>query len=212
MKDFDALRDIWHNQVALPKVSHEDVLRKVRKTKNAFANKLLIELVGMCLAISMLLYVWISSPFRMWTTHLAMVIMISCCLYYLYIQIRDYIRIKDESLLLYKPEEYIDYLKSYRSDRYILNTRKYRIYTWFLSLGFLFYFIEIAFLASFWVTLIGAALTVGWILFCYFVLMKRYIRKEELKLEDMIQNLERLQQQFKTKEINELGPDHPPGS
>jgi Ca2+/Na+ antiporter len=203
MKDFEALKDIWHNQIALPKVSHEDVLRKVRKTKNGFANKLLIELVGMCLAISMLLYVWISSPFKMWTTHLAMVIMISCCLYYLYIQVRDYIRIKDESLLLNKPEEYIDYLKSYRSDRYILNTRKYKVYTWFLSFGFLFYFIEIAFLASPWVTVIGAVFTMGWILFCYFVLMKRYIRKEELRLEDMIQNLERLQQQFKSNEVNE---------
>jgi hypothetical protein len=204
MKDFEALKNIWHNQVALPKVSHEDVLRKVRKTKNGFANKLLIELIGMCLAIAMLTYVWISSPFRMWTTHLAMVIMICCCLYYLYVQIRDYNRIKDDSLLLNKPEEYIDYLKTYRSHRYNLNTSKYKIYTWFLSFGFLFYFIEIAFLASPWVTVIGIVLTALWILFCYFVLMKRYIRKEEARLEDMIQNLERLQQQFKPSETGDL--------
>jgi len=204
MKDFEALKNIWHNQVALPKVSHEDVLRKVRKTKNGFANKLLIELIGMCLAIGMLAYVWISSPFRMWTTHVAMVIMISCCLYYLYVQIRDYNRIKDDSLLLNKPEEYIDYLKTYRSDRYNLNTSKYKVYTWFLSFGFLFYFIEIAFLASLWVTVIGVIFTALWILFCYFVLMKRYIRKEEAKLEDMIQNLERLQQQFKTSETGDF--------
>ena len=203
MKDFEALKDIWHNQVALPKVSHEDVLRKVRKTKNGFANKLLIELIGMGLAIAMLTYVWISSPFKMWTTHLAMVILIACCLYYLYVQVRDYSRIKDESLLLNKPEDYIDYLKNYKNDRYILNTRKYRIYTWFLSFGFLFYFIEIAFLASIWVTVIGIFFTVSWILFCYFVLMRRYIRKEESKLEDMIQNLERLQKQFKMNELKQ---------
>ena len=196
MKDFEALKDIWHNQVALPKVSHEDVLRKVRKTKNGFANKLLRELIGMVLAVAMLTYVWISSPFKMWTTHLAMIILIACCLYYLYRQIRDYNLIKDESLLLNKPEEYIDYLKKYKSDRYILNTRNYKLYTLFLSLGFLFYFIEIAFLASIWVTVIGIFLTAAWILFCYFVLMRRYIRKEEAKLEDMIHNLERLQKQF----------------
>ena len=202
MKDFEALKDIWHNQVVLPKISHEDVLRKVRKTKNGFANKLLIELIGMCLAIGMLSYVWLSSPFKMWTTHVAMVIMISCCLYYLYVQIRDYNRIKDDSLLLSKPEEYIDYLKSYRSARYNLNTSKYKVYTWFLSIGFLFYFIEISFLASPWVTVAGIVATALWILFCYFVLMKRYIRKEEAKLEEMIQNLERLQKQFKTNEAD----------
>ena len=207
MKDFEALKNIWHNQVALPKVSHEDVLKKVRKTKNGFANKLLIELAGMTLAIAMLTYVWISSPFKMWTTHLAMVILISCCLYYLYVQIRDYNRIKDESLLLNKPEEYIEYLKTYKNDRYLLNTRKYKVYTLFLSLGFLFYFIEIAFLASVWITLTGIVITAGWILFCYFVLMRRYIRKEEAKLEDMIQNLERLQNQFKSTEgdLPEMG-------
>ena len=205
MKDFEALKDIWHNQLALPKVSHEDVLRKVRKTKTGFANKLLIELIGMCLAIAMLTYVWMSSPFKMWTTHLAMAIMISCCLYYLYVQIRDYNRIKDDSLLLNKPEEYIDYLKSYRSHRYVLNTSKYKVYTWFLSFGFLFYFIEIAFLASLWVTIAGIVFTAAWILFCYFVLMKRYIRKEEAKLEDMIQNLERLQQQFKAGDSADSG-------
>ena len=202
MKDFEALKDIWHNQVALPKVSHEDVLKKVRKTKNGFANKLLVELLGMCMAIAMLSYVWISSPFKMWTTHLAMIILVSCCLYYLYIQIRDYNRIKDESLLLSKPEEYIAYLKKYKNDRYILNTRKYKVYTAFLSLGFLFYFIEIAFLASVWVTVIGIVFTAAWILFCYTILMRRYIRKEEAKLGDMIGNLERLQKQFEARESN----------
>ena len=200
MKDFEALKDIWHNQVALPKVSDEDVLRKVRKTKDGFANKLLRELIGMLLAVAMLTYVWISSPFKMWTTHLAMIILIGCCLYYLYKQIRDYNLIKDESLLLNKPEEYIDYLKKYKSDRYILNTRSYRFYTLFLSLGFVFYFIEIAFLASVWVTVIGIFLTAAWIIFCYFILMRRYIRKEEAKLEDMIDNLERLQKQFTSAE------------
>jgi hypothetical protein len=33
--------------------------------------------------------------------------------------------------------------------------------------------------------------------------MRRYIRKEEAKLEDMIQNLERLQKQFKIDEADE---------
>jgi Flp pilus assembly protein TadB len=200
MKDFEALKNIWHNQVSLPKVSDEDVLKKVRKTKTGFANKLLIELIGMLLAIAMLIYVWIDSPFKMWTTHLAMIILIACCLYYLYVQLRDYNRIKDDSLLLSKPEEYIDYLKRYKHDRYILNTRKYTVYTWILGFGFLFYFIEIAFLASIWVTVMGVFFTAAWILFCYFVLMRRYVRKEEFKLGEMIDNLERLQKQFSAKE------------
>ncbi|MBC7743668.1 MAG: hypothetical protein H7096_01040 [Flavobacterium sp.] len=200
MKDFEALKDIWHNQITLPKVSEEDVLIKLRKTKNGFANKLMMELMGIFLAIAVLMYVWISSPFKMWTTHLAMLIIIGCCFYYLYVQLKDYFRIKDDTLLN-KPKDYIDYLKKYKSDRYKFNTRKYNIYTLFLSLGFLLYFVEIAFLVPVWVAAIGLIFTLSWILFCFFFLMKRYIRKEESRLEDMIANLERLEKQFKT-EIN----------
>ncbi|HYK76204.1 MAG TPA: hypothetical protein VEV16_04445 [Daejeonella sp.] len=196
MKDFEALKNIWQAQVAVPKVSYEDVLKRVRKSKNSLAKKLLIELISMGLAISLLLYIWIASPFKLWTTHLAMFILVACCFFYLYTQIRDYKRIKNDSLLLSKPEDYIIYLKKFKQDRYILNTRKYRIYTLFFSLGILLYFIEISFIASIWVTVLGLAATVAWIIYCYVILMRNYIRKEETKLEEMIENLERLQKQF----------------
>lgn len=195
MKDFEALKSIWHNQVALPKVSHEDVLKKVRKTQNGLATRLLIEMIGMSGAIAVLAFVWIGSPFRMWTTHLAMVIFFTCCLYYIIALIGNYRRISDNNLLD-KPEDYILHLKKYKHDRYVFNTRKYSIYSLFFTAGFILYFIEIAFLASVWVTITGIVFTFLWIAFCYFILMRIYIKKEESKLEEMIQNLERLHKQF----------------
>ena len=83
MKDFEALKNIWHDQIALPKVSHEDVLKSLRKTRSGLASKLLIEMMGMGFAAAVLIYVWIASPFTMWTTHLAMIIFLSCCIYYI---------------------------------------------------------------------------------------------------------------------------------
>jgi hypothetical protein len=198
MKDFEALRSIWHDQVALPKVSHEDVLQKVSTTKKGLAGRLLIEMSGMALATVMLIYVWIASPFKMWTTHLAMVIFMVCCLYYIVSLIGNYRRIAYNNLLD-KPEEYILYLKKYKHDRFIFNTRKYTVYSIFFTAGFILYFIEIAFLASLWVTILGVVITSLWIALCYFVLMRIYIRKEESKLEEMIQNLERLEKQFEDK-------------
>ena len=106
MKDFEALKSIWHDQVALPKVSHEDVLKNVRKTRNGLASKLLIEMIGMGIAAAVLIYVWVASPFTMWTTHLAMIIFISCCIYYILAMISNYRRINYDKLLD-KPEFYI---------------------------------------------------------------------------------------------------------
>ena len=198
MKDFEALRSIWHDQVALPKVSHEDVLKKVSKTKNGLVSRLLIEMSGMALATVMLIYVWIESPFKMWTTHFAMVIFVLCCLYYIVVLIGNYRKIAYNNLLD-KPEEYIIHLKKYKHDRFIFNTRKYTIYTIFFTAGFILYFVEIAFLASLWVTIAGVVFTFLWIALCYFVLMRIYIRKEESNLEEMIHNLERLEKQFEDK-------------
>jgi hypothetical protein len=195
MKDFEALKSIWQDQVALPKVSHEDVLKKVRKTRNGLASRLLMEMIGMGIAAAGLIYFWIESPFKMWTTHLAMIIFIICCIYYIIALIGNYRRINHNNLVD-KPEDYIKYLTKYKHDRYIFNTRKYSIFSIFFTAGFILYFIEIAFITSFWVTVIGIILTFLWIGFCYFVLMRIYIKREEAKLEEMIQNLERLHKQF----------------
>ncbi len=195
MKDFEALQDIWHNQIALPKVSHEDVLKRISKTRTGLATRLLVEMLGMALASAMLIYVWIESPFQMWTTHLAMIIFIACCFYYIIALIGNYRRITYRNLLD-KPGEYILYLKKYKHDRFIFNTRKYRVYSIFFTAAFILYFIEIAFLAEPWVTITGIIFTFLWIALCYFVLMRIYIRREESKLEDMIQNLERIEKQF----------------
>lgn len=200
MKDFEALKNIWQCQVALPKVSHDDVLKKVRKTRNGLASRLLIELSGMSIAAAVITWIWIESPFKMWTTHLAMIIFIVCCFYYIISVIGNY-RSLNTKHLLDKPEDYISHLKKYKQERYIFNTRKYRIYSLFFTAGFLLYFIEISYMTSFMITLIGFIFTFSWIGFCYFVLMKIYIRKEEAKLEEMISNLERLHKQFEDNDL-----------
>jgi len=195
MKDFEALKSIWHDQIALPKVSHKDVLKNLRKTRNGLASKLLLEMMGMAIAIAVLIYVWIKIPFFMWTTHLAMIIFISCCIYYVLAIVSNYLKINDDKLLD-KPECYINYLKKYKEERYIFNTRKYALYSIFFTAGFILYFIEISYLTSLFITLMVILFTFLWIGLCYFVLMRIYIKREEGKLEEMIQNLERLHKQF----------------
>jgi len=136
MKDFDALKVIWHNQITLPKVSHEDVFKKIRTTKGGLAKRLLIEIIGMCIVTSAISAIWWLIPFTMWTTHLAMMIFLACCLYYIIAMIGNYQQINHDKLIN-KPEDYINHLKSYKEKRYELNTRKYRLYYIFLSIGFL---------------------------------------------------------------------------
>ncbi|HEY0666919.1 MAG TPA: hypothetical protein VGD22_02015 [Sphingobacteriaceae bacterium] len=196
MKDFDALKDIWSKQIVLPKIRPEDVLRRVKQSRNEIVNKLRLEVIVMLVAVITLSYAWLILSFKLWTSHVAIAIFIICCMYVVFAQYRDYLRMTDSSLLMDKPDSYIAYLKAYKRNRYVLNTQKYRIYTLLFSLGFAFLFIELFFIAEIWLTILGIIFTAGWFVFCYYFLMKIYIRKEESKLEGMITNLERLEKQF----------------
>lgn len=195
MKDFDALKDIWSGQVSQPRISYEDIIKGLKQVKRSFSNKLLFETAGMFSAVIILLWVWISNPFMMWTTHLSLLILIVCCLYYVFIQISDYRSITNSESLLQQPEDYIQYLKRYRKRRYILNTRKYSVYSIFIGIAFGLYFIELYFIAPLWQIIGGVAFTAAWFVICW-RLMRTYIRREQEKLYEMIEKLERLQHQF----------------
>ncbi|HCN82224.1 MAG TPA: hypothetical protein DIT07_01200 [Sphingobacteriaceae bacterium] len=195
MRDFEELKTIWHDQAEKPQISYEGILKKIRQSKRVFANKLLIETIGMLLVILAFIAIWAKAPATLWTTHLSMFIFIVCCVYYLFVQFKDFRSINNSDLLLKKPDEYIEYIKSYRRERYILNTRKYRTYSIFIGIAFALYFIEIYLVAALWQTILGIVLTIVWFMICYYF-MRIYIRKEEERLGAMIKDLERLGKQF----------------
>lgn len=200
MKDFEALKDIWHGQAELPKLSYEDILKNVRNTRGRFANKLLFQVISLICSISILLYVFFKNDFKLGTSQLGILIFIICLFVYLFIQIRDYRNISNSENLLDKPDEYIAYLKSYKHRRYILNTRIYRIYMVFIAVGLALGFIELFFTMSVWQTALAIVFSIGWFALCYYVFMRLYIRKEEARINEMIQNLERLQGQFQEED------------
>jgi len=195
MKDFDALKDIWHSQAAAPKLGYDDILKGIRKSRSNFANKLLFETLGALIASVLFILIWINSPSMMWTTHLSLLVFLICCFYYLFVQFKDYRSISNSEHLLKVPREYIEYLKKYRRNRYVLNTSKYLVYSIFIGLAFGLYFIEIYFSSPLWQTLLGLFAAAIWFIMCWFI-MRIYIRKEQEKLSDMIEELERLEKQF----------------
>ncbi|WP_207425298.1 hypothetical protein [Pedobacter sp. SYSU D00535] len=199
MKDFDALRGIWQGQVSAPRLSEDEVLKEVRRSKSSFASKLLFETLGMSVAILVFVLIWATKAFSMWTSHLSILIFIFCCLYYIVLQIADYRSISNSDALLKQPEEYVEYLKFYQRKRYQLNTKKYTVYSVFIGLAFALYFVEVYFTAPLWQTLTGVGFTIAWFVACAF-LMRVYIRKEQDRLGEMIESLEKLKKQFEEDE------------
>ena len=195
MNEFDLLKDIWQSQPER-KLAAEEILKQVKRSKNRLANKLLFEVFVMSLAIAALSYAWYMVPFKMWTTHLSLLIFMASCLFVLFAQLSAYRSIHATAQFIGKPDTYIKYLKHYQKDRHRLNTQKYKVYTLFLGIGLVLFFVEIFFVATLWFTVISFVASLIWIAICYFWLMKAYIRREDGYLNGMIASLEHLERQF----------------
>lgn len=196
MKGFEEIQQLWQAQAPEPNVSFETILKRVRKSRASLAGKLFWQSVAVGIAILALLWMCFTVEFSTWTTYLALGIMIGCISYYFASQLADYQRISRSDHLLSKPQDYIDYLKTFQQRRNRLNTRSYAIYEACIALAFGLYGIEMYFVLPFWTLLGSVIFVVVWFLICHFVFMKQYIRSENARIEEMIDNLERIKDQF----------------
>ncbi|GAA4788058.1 hypothetical protein GCM10023231_15280 [Olivibacter ginsenosidimutans] len=196
MKDFNELKQLWHVQQEHDGVSYNAIRNTIKQTKNKYTAKLLSHVISVAVIVLITFYIFITIPFYTWTTQLSMLIVLICLVYYMLIQIKDYRAIHNSENLLNKPEVYISYLQAYKKHRYKLNTQNYTVYTVCLSVAFALYLIEMSFYVSRMTLIIFVVATVIWFLICYFVLMKVYIRKESEKLQELINKLKDLKDQF----------------
>src|SRR5690606_14850455 len=127
MKDFEEIRRLWKDQSPEP-VSIEDVCKRINEQKRSFVAKILQQTIAVAIALLFIFIVWLTATFTTWTSHLAMLIVIFSLVYYFRIQVSDYFSIHKTAFVFKKPDEYINYLKTYRQSRYNLNTKTYQVY------------------------------------------------------------------------------------
>jgi len=196
MKDFNELRQLWLVQGERDGVGYEAILQNVRQSKNKYTARLLSHVLSIGIIVLITLYIFIRVPFYTWTTQLSMLIILVCLVYYLITQIRDYRNIHRSEQLLATPREYMEYLTAYKQHRYRFNTRNYTVYTLCISIALLLYLVEMSFYVSLITLICFMVGAISWFLVCYFVLMKMYIKKESERLEEWINRLGSLSEQF----------------
>jgi hypothetical protein len=200
MKDFDSLIDIWNDQKTQPVVDYKEVISHYKTDRQHLSLKLLIEILIMQAALALLSYTYIYSDFQFWTTNLGFAIIAVCFIYFIVMQIRNIRSIAKSNTLFDLPQDHIRFIQAFRKTRHTQHTRDFKIYIFSLSFGLSLCLIEFFYRLNLAVILSLTALTLAWFAFCYFYLMKIYIKKEALKFEEMLNDLERLDSQFKDVE------------
>lgn len=195
MKDFDSLLNIWNSQKTNPTIDYKEVIANYKKSTSLFKNKIWTELILMLIATLGIIFLWFKTDFTYTTTHLSIFLIICCCIFYIYNQIKSLKSLENDSLFE-KPEKHIEFVKSFRKTRYKQNTLNYYIYSAGIGVAMLLYFIEFFSHLDSTLIVLAIAFLIAWFLITSFFIRKLYIQKEERKFNDMLNDLERVQQQL----------------
>lgn len=197
MKEFEELQQIWSKNIPESKVGFEEVMRAIESGRKELATKMMWHVVAFTVGLLVLLYIWVTVPFVTWTSHLALLLLAACMSYALRVQWRSY---KDMQFHVLdsdeKPEVFIVRLKKFKADRYRQHSRSFKLYEICLGVAFAFYSIELYFALSLGVFIGLMAFIIFWFVISHFVFLKAYIEHENEKVQSLINELDRIRNQF----------------
>lgn len=199
MQAFDQIQELWQKHEVEVRFSADEMLQQAKKEVNGLKLKSALNILGMLASFIAIAALWIFYHFDSWTTHVGISITLIAIGVYTLILYRDH-RLISKSDYTVHPNEYLHNLKTYQLNRYKLYNSLYWFYTVALSLGLIFYFVEI--LAHFNVVqqVLAITLTALWIIFCSTILRKAVIKREKERIALLIEKFERISGQISTTE------------
>lgn len=195
MQAFDQIQELWQKHEVEVKVSADEMLQQAKKEVNGLKLKSALNILGMLASFIAIAALWIFYHFESWTTHVGISITIIAIGVYTLILYRDY-RLISKTDFTVHPNEYLSNLKTYQLNRYKLYNSLYWFYVIALSLGIIFYFVEILAYFNMAQKVIAVGLTFLWMLFCSTILRKAVIKREKERISLLIEKFERISGQI----------------
>lgn len=197
MKEFEELQQLWQKAAPASGLDFDKIMQQIEADKKDIALKLWRHIIAFIAGLLVLGYVWFTVPFVTWTSHVAILIVAGCMIYALLAQWRAYQDFKTISTgSTDKPEAYIAFLKKFKADRYQQHTRNFVLYETCIAAAFAFYSFELYFALPLGMFIALIVFIVFWFLISHFVFLRAYIENENEKIQNLINELDRIKDQF----------------
>jgi FtsH-binding integral membrane protein len=198
MEDFENLKKLWQQESPTPPKIDVSALKKSTQSNQRHLERSQLKAI-ITLTLTALFIFWLgffsSLQFRSRLTYAAMIMIIVVCLAQVAVCISIYRRLRRFNVAAPATEHLQQWENYYRfrQKQIKINTP---LYSLALGIGLAGYYLEILRYFSLFYQILIWAVTLAWILFAHFVLGRRTIRKEYQRLEEIIDNLRKLQQQL----------------
>lgn len=203
MQDFDALKKIWQEesgkarQISTP----AELSSTSQRNRNWLKNTQLLGAVGQIFTavfISWMIF-YGNFGFRYWYTYFSMGLVVLLSLMQTAIMLYTYAKINaiDDAAT---PSAHLRQWEEYYALRMRMIQFQAPVFTLLLSLAIGIYYIEVLSFMKILQASIAVVITAAWILFAYFYLGKRSLRKEKARLQSIIDELKEVEQQLANTE------------
>ncbi|WP_234736757.1 hypothetical protein [Tellurirhabdus bombi] len=198
MEDFENLKKLWQQETPTPPKIDSSALKKSTQSHQRHLERSQLKAI-VTLTLTALFILWLgffsSIQFQSKLTYAAILMICLVCLAQVLICFTIYRRLRRFNVAAPATEHLQQWEEYYRfrQQQIKINTP---LYSLALGIALAGYYIEILrYFSTFYQVLIWVV-TLAWILFAHFVLGRRTIQKEYRRLEEIIDNLKKLQQQL----------------
>lgn len=195
MTEFDSLKNIWQQEepqatnINISKGAQSD---RIKMQRHHFLGSVFLFLTGVFIGA---LALWGNLNFQQWYTYGGMVLIILICWAQAAFIYSNYAKMRQINASA-APSEHLKQWEAY----YLLRQRQNRwngpLYFIALNVAMGVYLYEIMYGRPVLNVLLMLSIYFGWILYAYFILGKRVLRKENQRLQTIIQELKALENQF----------------
>lgn len=198
------LNQLWQSQQNIPKMDASAIVHKAKQLQRKTKIKLILG--NVLLFATMIFIIGIVYYFqpKMMTTKMGSLLVLFSILMQIIASGRM-IPLLNKNNAQTNPIDYLNHLLDFKKKQAFLQTTIMTLYFIFLSLGLALYMIEFTMKGSITFIIAVYGITLLWIAFNWFYIRPKTIRKQQQKLDEVIQSLENITAQFSDeKESNRI--------
>lgn len=188
-------KNIWKQQTS-NKPNMEELLGKLKKFRNQNLRKLILTNIGLVLTSLFILFIWYRYQPQMITTKIGIILVILAMVIFLFVYNKMF-------MVFYKIDQtqsnsgYLQSLYVVKNKQKLMQTTILNVYFIMLFLGICSYMYEYTSRMTLGSGILAYAVTLVWIAFNWFYLRPRTIKKQEGKIDELINKFEEINNQLK---------------
>lgn len=190
MKTDIDLKSVWNKQF-VPVPNQEELFKKIEDYRVSKVRKTILLNVLLLLTLGFVLFIWGYFKPQLVITQLGILLTISSMFLVIFFNIKTKRSLK-QFTIHQSNIDYLNHLKAIKLHEHLMQTKVMSWYFALLSVGLLFYMYEYSLMMTLSLRIILYAVVLLWIGFNWFVLRPKIIKRNQKKLDDLINSFERI--------------------